>query len=129
MISKKYPIKVLEERLKYERQSLEDEQGHIKTLKDQAIREEGHLMTHIARITGLEDALRKLKGLDNLEKHNKIAEPDSSDLKEKFKAKNTELEMLKSEREMLQNLLNQNKSNIKELIVHLEILAEEIKQK
>ena len=80
MISKKHPIEILEEALKYEKDQLGQAQVNIKTLKDQAAKEEGQLMPKIARITGLEDALHKLKGLDNLEKKNKIA--DSAEVSE-----------------------------------------------
>lgn len=70
MISKKHPIEILEEALKYERKRLETCQNTIKALKNSVAKDEGLAMACIARITGLEDALHKLKGLDNLEKKN-----------------------------------------------------------
>ncbi len=71
MISKKHPIEILEEALKYEREQLENCQKSIKSMRNQAAKDESSAMKCIARISGLEDALHKLNGLDNLEKKNK----------------------------------------------------------
>lgn len=68
MTSKKHPIEILEKALEYERDQLATCQEGIKSLRNKATKNEGLAMTSIARITGLEDAIHKLKGLDNLEK-------------------------------------------------------------
>lgn len=66
MISKKYPIEILEQALKYETEQLEEGHKNIKSLKDSAAKREDDLRMIIARISGLKDTLHKLKGLDNL---------------------------------------------------------------
>ena len=80
MISKKHPIEILEQALKYEKEQLESCQQNIKSMRNQATERESSAMGCIARITGLEDALHKLNGLDNLEKKNKVA--DSAEMTE-----------------------------------------------
>ena len=80
MSSKEHPITILEEALKYEESQLQKCQASIKALRSHAHQDEDHAVAFIARISGLKDAIHKLKGLDNLEKKNKIA--DSAEMTE-----------------------------------------------
>jgi len=75
MISKKHPIEILEQALRYDEQELEACQGNIKSFRKRASEKEDDARIIIARISGLKDAIHKLKGLDNLEKKNKIPDP------------------------------------------------------
>ena len=80
MSSKKYPIERLEEELTHEEERLQRCGQRIKSLRDEIPIEERRTITCAARISGLKDALHKLKGLDNLEKKNKVA--DSAEMTE-----------------------------------------------
>lgn len=117
MISKKYPIEILEEALKYERERLESSQQTIKSLRNQATKDESLVMACIARITGLEDALHKLKGLDNLEKK---SIPDH-DIEEKLPASmKKNLQRVKMARLYGRDVLSFSKEELAAYILHQE---------
>lgn len=80
MNSKQYAIERLEEELTHEEERLQRCGQRIKSLRDEIPIEERRSITCTARISGLKDAIHKLKGLDNLEKKNKIA--DSAEMTE-----------------------------------------------
>jgi len=69
---KEHPIQILEEALKYEEERLGSCQQTIKSMRSRITKDEDLAMKTIARISGLQDALHKLKGLDNLEKGNEL---------------------------------------------------------
>ena len=83
MISKKYPIKILEEELKLREEQMDSYQKTLKSIKDSVNKYHASIIEITERISGLKDALYKLKGLDNLEKKNKIADPAGSSEQEK----------------------------------------------
>ena len=74
MISKEHPIKVLKQALEYEEKRLAECQECIKSLKERTVKDENLVVEILAGIEGLRDAIHKLKGLDNLEKKNKVAD-------------------------------------------------------
>jgi len=77
MNGKQFVIENLENVLKQREISLENLTGSIKNSEQEIAMAEADIITIKSQIEGLKDALHKLKGLDNLEKKNKIADPAS----------------------------------------------------
>ncbi|TET41745.1 MAG: hypothetical protein E3J60_03865 [Dehalococcoidia bacterium] len=75
MNSKQYVIEKMEELLRSEEEKLSDCRRDLKIWRNEVGDLEGKSMGFISNIAGLKDALHKLKGLDNLEKKNKITDP------------------------------------------------------
>lgn len=76
MNSKQYVIEKVEKLLKNEELELDKCRQNRKMYKAEIAIIEAKTMEAISGIAGLKDALHKLKGLDNLEKKNKIADRD-----------------------------------------------------
>ena len=80
MSGKKYAIERVEMLIKCEEEKLEKCQRNIKTYSMEVVCEQAKAEVATSNIAGLKDAHHKLRGLDNLEKKNKIA--DSAEMAE-----------------------------------------------
>ena len=72
MISKEHPIEILQQALEYEEKQLEECYENIKSLKNRIAKDENYTREISARISGLKDAIQKLKGIANIERANKL---------------------------------------------------------
>ena len=80
MNGKEFVIEELEKALKLQEEVVEREIQSIKNMNNEIAETEIEIVTAHSQIVGLKDAIHKLKGLDNLEKKNKIA--DSAEMAE-----------------------------------------------
>ncbi|MCW4050772.1 MAG: hypothetical protein NWE89_13660 [Candidatus Bathyarchaeota archaeon] len=80
MNGKEFVIEKLEEALKKQEEVIEREIQSIKNMNNDIDETGKEIATARSQIKGLKDAIHKLKGLDNLEKKNKIA--DSAEMAE-----------------------------------------------
>lgn len=75
MKEQQYAIEKLEDLLKFQEQNLEQFTGNLKNLYNHVSIANADIVKVKFHIAVLKDAIHKLKGLDNLEKKNKIADP------------------------------------------------------
>lgn len=102
MNSKNYAIEKMEELIKNEEEQLEKYKRNIKTFTDECDILEELVEQTVSNIASMKDALHKLKGLDNLEKKNKVADPVSITIPSGFVVKNvTGLDIHKFARDLI----------------------------